>query len=94
MTKKNKIRTIDGKTLYLAPGIYELEAAIPNPHLKGGFWPEGSRLVIEKHTDHFGGNPYEHFSMRIAGHRVFLIKSYETEKWNPLAARLRIVKVF
>jgi len=89
-TKKNKVRTIDGKAIYLSPGLYEANELIPNPHLTMGHWPKGIRFIVERHIDKIGDqNAYEHFSIRLADSKKYLVKSYQSEKWNPIASKLR-----
>lgn len=87
--RKNKIRTIDGKALYLAPGLYELHQPIPNIHVPKGYWDAGTRFVIVRHINKIGDQmAYEHYSISVAGNKKYLIDSYQTEKWNFLATKL------
>ena len=87
--KKNKIRTIDGKAIYKAPGTYELHDPIPNPFVFRGYWPANTRFVVERHVDKIGDqNAYEHYSIRLDTHDRPIVKSYQHEKWNYLVTRL------
>lgn len=92
--KKSQVRTIDGKTIYMPPGLYELSSKtyleICN---RSQELAEGMRFIIERHTDKIGEqNPYEHFSLRPVGNKKYWIKSYQTEYWNQVVTKLQIVK--
>lgn len=90
MRKKSNIRSID-KVVCLSPGLYELGEPFNNPHIPHGFWMPGTKFVIEKHTDKIGKSVYEYFSLRLAGNNKYLIKSYQTDRWNALVIRLELV---
>lgn len=92
--KKTKVRTIDGKTIYLVPSLYELETklylVICGRHQEIA---EGTRFIVERHIDKIGEqNAYEHFSLRPTGSKKYWVKSYQTDRWNEVASQLQLVK--
>lgn len=87
--KKHRIRTIDGKALYLSPGLYELNNSFPCPYPVSGYFPAGTRLVVGRQLDKIGAqNTYEYFSSRLVGNKNYLANSYQTKDWNAADSRL------
>lgn len=85
-------RTING-AIYLKPGLYELAADFPNNYVSLGYWPAGTRFVIERHVEKIGDqDPFEYLTARLAGGNITLIATYRNYQWNVLATRLCAAK--
>jgi hypothetical protein len=70
-------------TTHIQPGIYKLNAHIKSKYAAGGCWKMGTKFSIEKNVIEIGAQEdYIYYSIRQLGHRLKMIRSYESIKWN------------
>jgi len=79
--------------IYLKPGLYELIVDSPNSYVSRGYWPAGTRFVVEhciqKYEDQ---DSFEYLIVRLASSQKILTATYQNIQWNALAIRLVAAK--
>lgn len=96
---KNKNKSlepmIDADTIYIEPGIYKpvVDMYVPhNNHISSeeDMWKRNEHFIVSKHVEKIGlQQPYQYYAIKKLGpSKHFLIKSYETNRWNVIAYML------